>query len=112
MLALFKQNKYLFIVAGLVVALFVWYSMSGGATEEPVLASENVTGTNTESERELVNNLLELRSIKLEGQIFSDPAFARLRDFSTAIVSEPIGRRNPFAPLGAPVETTTTEVVQ
>ena len=46
--------------------------------------------------------LLDLRAIRLDGQIFSDPAFQSLRDSSVDIVLEPIGRVNPFAPLTEP----------
>jgi len=103
MLDIVKKNKLLFIGVAVLVAGFVWYGMSE-KQDDSLLTSGSGGGTATQSavERELLNTLLELRAIRLDGEIFSDPAFNALRDFSTEIVSEPIGRRNPFAPLGEP----------
>jgi len=101
MMDLVKQNKFLFVIAALVIAGFVWYGLSEKKPKEGLLTSESVSGAQSAAERELLDTLLELRSIQLSGQIFGDPAFGRLQDFSTQIVSEPIGRKNPFAPLGS-----------
>ena len=104
MLDIVKKNKFLFIGVAILVAGFVWYGMSERQPEGLLTSESGVGGTTaqTAAERELLNTLLELRAIRLDGEIFSDPGFAALRDFSTDIVSEPIGRRNPFAPLGEP----------
>lgn len=102
MLDIIKKNKI--IALGVLLALvgIGWYSFLGGGGEE-LLSSDEVDGSTEQSaaEREILNTLLELRAIELEGQIFSDPAFTSLRDFSTDIVAEPIGRNNPFAPFTA-----------
>lgn len=46
--------------------------------------------------------LLNMRSIKLDQSIFSDPAYLSLRDFTTAIPADTNpGRANPFAPIGS-----------
>lgn len=106
MMDLIKKNKYLFIGVAILVAGFIWYGMSEKQTGDGLLTSESVDGGSAQSaaERELLNTLLELKAIRLDGQVFVDPAFGALRDFTTDIVSEPIGRRNPFAPLGEPGE--------
>jgi hypothetical protein len=49
----------------------------------------------------IVSTLLTLQSITLSGSIFSNPAYATLKDFTTAIVPVPAGRSDPFAPLPA-----------
>jgi hypothetical protein len=100
------KNKYLLIGISVLIAGFVWYGMSEKNSGDGLLTSESVGGGSVQSvaERELLDTLLELRAIKLDGQIFVNPAFGALRDFTTDIVSEPIGRRNPFAPLGEPGE--------
>jgi hypothetical protein len=100
------KNKYLFIGVAILIAGFAWYGMSEKKSGDSLLTSETIDGGNANSvaERELLNTLLELKAIRLDGQIFIDPAFSTLRDFTTDIVSEPIGRRNPFAPLGEPGE--------
>lgn len=53
------------------------------------------------AERELLSILLDLRRIELREEIFSDSVFISLKDFSQALVPEPVGRKNPFAPLSA-----------
>jgi len=44
--------------------------------------------------------LATLRGIELDGSIFEDPAFRSLEDFGQTLVPEPVGRENPFAPVG------------
>lgn len=101
MRALFA-NKFLLLILAAVVAVGLWIGLSSPSTsDETLLSSENVTGTadTDPAGQEVVETLLALRAITLDGSIFSDPAFASLRDTSTDIVQEPVGRPNPFAPL-------------
>lgn len=94
------------MVGVLVVVLVggVWYGMSGGgAAQEQLLTTETVgDGSPSENvaDRDLVETLLTLRAISLSGNIFNDPAFKTLQDFGTNIIPEPVGRPNPFAPIG------------
>lgn len=97
-----KSHMLLFI--GLVVVLVgvLWYGLTQNAAPAPVLTTVSSTGSPTQesADQELVATLLTLRAVTLSGTIFQDPAFVTLRDFGTTIVAEPIGRQNPFAPLG------------
>lgn len=105
-----KQHKILVIIAILVVVLIAWYILSGSSGDS---ASKSVITTTTPTDaadRELVSTLLALRSVKLDGTIFSEPAFASLKDFSTQIISEPVGRPNPFAPLSAAASSSADSV--
>lgn len=56
---------------------------------------------------EFLNTLLNLNSITLEGGIFTDPRFTTLEDYTVALTPQPMGRPNPFSPVGT---TTTTTV--
>ncbi len=83
----------------------VFYGMSGGGVvDQPLLTTEVINDSGSPSEetadRDLVETLLTLRAITLSGTIFTDPAFRTLQDFGTTIVPEPVGRQNPFAPIG------------
>ena len=50
-----------------------------------------------------------INAIKLDTSVFSDPAFLSLKDISTVIPKEPIGRDNPFLPIpGSAVQTDDT----
>ncbi len=42
----------------------------------------------------------KLKAIQLDNEIFSDPTFQSLQDFSIEIAPQPIGRSNPFLPVG------------
>jgi hypothetical protein len=83
-------KKHMMMVGVLVVVLVggVWYGMSGGGTaQEPLLTTETV-GDGSPSENVADRDLVD------------DPAFKTLQDFGTNIIPEPVGRPNPFAPLG------------
>lgn len=97
---LFK-NK---LIVGLLVAVVIvvaWYFLrdAGGVQEESLLATESFAGASG-ADKDLVATLLQLRTVSLEGTIFSDPVFQSLKDFGSQIIPEPVGRRNPFEPLG------------
>lgn len=93
-------KTYLFIGLGVILALAAaWWSLSGEMpSSSPLIASQSGSEV-VPGEKGIVDTLLQLRAVSLSGTIFSDPAFARLQDFGTQIIPEPIGRPNPFAPL-------------
>ncbi len=96
------QHKLLAVLV--VVALLIggWYLFSGPSAAAPAstLTTTQVSGADP-GQQTLVATLLTLRTVKLDGTIFNNPAFLGLKDFSTQIVPEPVGRPNPFAPLSA-----------
>ena len=52
--------------------------------------------------------LNQIRSLRIDRTLFSDPAYQTLRDYSVPIPAVGVGRPNPFAPLfGVSVSTTT-----
>jgi hypothetical protein len=101
-----KYKTYLLVVVGVVVVIGVWWSFSSDAPSNSLLTTQGASNS-TGGDKDLVDTLLQLRTVSLSGTIFSDPSFARLQDFATPIVPEPIGRPNPFAPLT--YRATTTE---
>lgn len=97
MMHLLSQYKIFVIVAAVLIAGGVWYGLSQGPSSSSLLTADApaVPGPS----QDVVDTLLALRAVKLDGAVFSDPAFMSLKDFSTQIVPEPVGRPNPFAPL-------------
>ncbi len=91
------QHKVMMGVVGALVAILVWMGLSTSSTSSGSLLTTQTVDQGPD--RELVSTLLALRAVKLDGSIFTDPAFVSLKDFSTAIIPEPVGRPNPFAPL-------------
>jgi hypothetical protein len=98
-MAILQNKVVLLVVGGILIAGVVWYSfLRDRSGEQQLLQSDNLTEA-TEADSDIVSTLLELRAVSLSGTIFSDPAFLQLQDFGKAIVPEPVGRPNPFAPL-------------
>lgn len=93
----------------LIVVLGVgWYALSGGGpAAAPTLTTTAAVGTSA-ADKNLVSTLLALRAVKLDASILNNPAFLSLKDFSTQIVPEPVGRPNPFAPLTVPASESAT----
>jgi hypothetical protein len=97
-MGLFK-NKLVIVVIGLLVAGGIWYGLSSSSAPSPTASGVATETVQTTEDKELVETLLTLRTVTLDGVIFQDPAFLSLHDYGTQIVSEPSGRSNPFAPL-------------
>ena len=96
---IFTQYKNVFVIVALVLIAFIGYSFFVNGNKEEVLTNVNVEG-NTRVDNELIALLLELKSIRLDESVFADTTFQSLQDFSQTLVLEPVGRVNPFAPLG------------
>ena len=97
MIDILKRNKIILGAVAVIVILFAWYGLSSNPPGAALLTK--TPSVEAPGESDLVNTLLQLRTITLSGTIFSDPAFAGLRDFGTEIIPEPVGRPNPFAPI-------------
>lgn len=110
MLELFTHNKIAVVVVAILVAGGSWFALT--QQSEPVSLLSTQTVADNGPDGELVATLLALRAVKLDGTIFTDPAFTSLQDFSTQIVPEPIGRPNPFAPLTPAVAPTVPQDAQ
>jgi hypothetical protein len=108
-----KQHKLLTGILVVIILGAAWYEFSG-SSPAPVLSTA-ATGTATDTQdAQLVSTLLQLQTVTLNGTILSDPGFLSLQDFTTQVVSEPVGRPNPFAPVspGSVVEATTSQKIQ
>jgi hypothetical protein len=82
-------------IALLVVGGLIWSQLTSG--DSPILSSSE----NEAQSSATVSALLQMRSLKLDGRLFDNPAFVSLVDTNREIIPEPVGRQNPFAPIGA-----------
>jgi hypothetical protein len=103
MMGVLRKHKFLFLIGIVVIAGVAWFAMSGGTPSGDAVLTTTTppSGAAGSAQRQLLSTLNDLRSIRLGAEILNDPAFLSLRDFGTDIITEPIGRRNPFAPLGS-----------
>lgn len=73
---------------------------SGGVTKQAVTqTSASGVSSSAGPGQEFVAQLLAIQNIKLNLELFNDPVFLGLEDFSHDIAPQPISRPNPFAPI-------------
>ncbi|MBI3573848.1 hypothetical protein HY090_02255 [Candidatus Kaiserbacteria bacterium] len=94
------RYKTVILVIVLVIIAFFAYSYFFTGAPQAVLSSQAVSA-NTAIDQDLINLLLTLRAIRLDDSLFTNANFQSLQDFSKDLVPEPVGRANPFAPLGS-----------
>lgn len=94
-----QKYKKLLIGAGVIIVLALGYSFFSGDPLPEGLTSQAV-GSVPQEGGDLIALLAELKSIDLDTSILQDPTFMTLQDFTVSLSPEPVGRSNPFAPLG------------
>ena len=82
------------VIVGALAALWIYFSYFSGG-DDASLTSTPVDGSVVVTQ-ELISILGELRNIKIDESIFTDPVFMSLNDFGVVIDNQPVGRRNPF----------------
>jgi hypothetical protein len=94
------------IGAGIAILLLLYvYLTYFSSGPSPILTTSDA---NTPLSTDILVTLQSINSIKLDNTIFTDPVFVSLTDFGVTIPPETVGRRNPFAPLGASTKASTT----
>jgi hypothetical protein len=110
MQTLFKNKGIIIGIAVLVVILIGYFvykgshsssTSSGGVTRQAVSQTTSVGGIAPGPGQEFVSQLLAIHNINLNLDLFTDPVFIGLQDFSRAIPDQPKYRPNPFAPINA-----------
>lgn len=102
---IFKNKKIAGLAVGVVLLGLVYYVYSSSGSSALLTSSEEATSPLSQ---EILTVLGELRTITLDPALFSDPVFVSLTDFGVTIPPQQAGRRNPFAPVGAPSATPST----
>ena len=109
------KNKMILLMMGVIIGGFVLYKYIRGDESSSLIQpqKQEISAGARAGERAILDTLLQLKAITLSGSIFENPAFSTLRDFRTEIVAEPIGRKNPFAPIeGLATSSSSTKVNQ
>lgn len=101
---IFQKYKKWIIIGLVVIAAFVLYTVFfTGDKEDQLLTStsrqtpEEIIGT------EIIGALQQIESLELDRSIFDNPIYRSLKDRSQEIPPEPIGKSNPFDPIGSNV---------
>lgn len=92
--------KNILIVGVLLIAAFYGYSyFFGGSSNTGSLQVSVPAAVDNSVGKDLLLVLADLRTLKLDDSIFSNPEFRSLKNFRVDLSPEPVGRTNPFAPL-------------
>ena len=96
MQSLFKNLAFAFSFA-----LLVWLGYIVFFKEDSAVVNEEATSQAIVEGKEFLSKLQELRELKLDDSLFSDPRFRSLTDHRQTLLDEPYGRENPFEPTPA-----------
>lgn len=93
------------VVAGILFLLYAVFLKPDPQAETLVAGREQAAGVSASQDSKVISTqisqaLLKIEQIELSRAIFDNPIFHSLEDRSQPIMDEPIGRTNPFAPLG------------
>ncbi len=101
-----SQHKLLSLVLLVVLIGAAWWGFTSTNAPSSVVSTDAIGAATGTQDAAIVSTLLQLQAVALSGTIFSDPGFLSLQDFTTQVVTEPVGRTNPFAPTNS---TTTVQ---
>lgn len=102
---LLKNKILLAVIAVVVLGGALYFNLSGD--NGALLQSTQSGDISSPVSRELLVTLSDLKNVTLSQSVFEDPSFKSLVDFGIEIPLQPVGRRNPFAPLGTQAPTRT-----
>lgn len=105
-----KVNKKNLIIIGVLVVIIGiagYFYSTRDQTSDTLLSSEFST-TTTVVDSDLLSALRELKKLRLDDSIFTNPVWMSLNDFGKTLADQPKGRPNPFLPLDLSGAGTTT----
>jgi len=104
-----NKRNILFSIAIMFICFFAYQYWVGAEDSTSQLISITNT-TDGDVGSETLKLLSELRTLVLDEDIFADKVFQNLEDFSMELQSQPVGRNNPFAPVGTDGEYVGVEI--
>jgi hypothetical protein len=96
-----RYKGIIMAVAVITIAVLAYTVFFRNSSENNLdIALGDIITPEVEINNDLIGLLLELRVLTLDQSLFDDERFKSLSDFSVTLQPQPIGRRNPFLPLG------------
>ncbi len=97
-------SRLIIIIAVVVIAIagyVLFVGMPDSGDDASALLSSTGESQETDAVRDELFALLDtLKMLQLDGSLFADERFTSLIDWSVPIVQQPVGRPNPFLPVG------------
>jgi len=97
MSSIVKNIIIVLVIAG--AGFFGYNYLTRADVSSDVLIQQDSANT-SKMGAEVLMALNQLKTLKLDASIFKDKTFISLRDFSKPLNPEPVGRVNPFSPIG------------
>ena len=97
MSSIIKTTIIVLVIAG--VGFFGYNYLTRTNAPTDLLVQQN-SGDTSKMGAEVLSALNQLKTLRLDSSVFSDKTFLSLRDFSQSLNPEPVGRINPFSPIG------------
>ena len=107
-----KKNKIAVGVATVFLLIFAYYIFFSGSgtpsTDTSLVSSVSESPADALVGGQILTVLSQLKSMQMDTTFFTKPNFVNLIDYSVELAPQPVGRTNPFSPLGRSGEATTT----
>lgn len=99
-------TKYKKIISAIVITIILFFAYSfffaGDSNGDGLISSSKTKRTAADIVgAEIIQALNQIERLQLDRAIFSDPVYKSLVDRSQPIPPEPVGKDNPFGPIGA-----------
>lgn len=100
---IFSKYKKIIITLTVLVILFFAYGFffKSDNTGSLVVTEDAISSKQFAAGKELISLLVDMKSLKLNQDVFQNNIFVNLQDFGLSIPPEPQGRVNPFLPTEA-----------
>ena len=107
-----SEIKNIVIFVAILGGLYFAYTSFFGKDSASPTVTVNTTADGGSVGGEILPLLLELKKIKLDQFILTDPSYQKLTNFSVELLltEEEKGRTNPFAPLDAGAATSSAQI--
>jgi uncharacterized membrane protein len=83
------------VIAAIIIAAIAYFYWSGSTATSNTIVSSDSSSVGSQ----VLDLLNQIQSLHIDANVFNDPGYKTLRDYSVPIPSVDVGRPNPFAPL-------------
>ena len=95
-----QNNKLYAILLVVIIIAFAWYFFFREKPSQDLALLELESGPSSATTFEILSTLNQVRNLKIDSEFFRSQAYQSLVDYNVEIIPQPIGRQNPFAPIG------------
>jgi hypothetical protein len=84
----------------LLIAGYILWNIVTGDPEVATLSAVDSQSASSVDDTKTLETLINMRNLRLDGRVFESAAFNALVNTERQIIREPVGRSNPFSPVG------------